>query len=671
MKTILVVVSLLFLSNGLPNRTLAANRYKVQNLKPKTIKPNDTVGIINGTPVTYKELVNNYYKSSPERNDKVTYKELSDYLNLYMDYKAKLLEAKKAGYYQNKDILKEFNNYRQQFAYSYWFDHKIKPEMVNQLVSRSRYELHVMHILIRLSPSAPPSDTIKVWNKLMEARKKFQEGVPFEKLVKEYSSKNKEGKPYGGDLGYLSAAQTIKVFEDHVYSTPVGHVSMPFRSRFGYHIIYVIKKRPTVPERLASHIYFNTHGHNNSVDKAMAKARKAYALLQKGVPWDTVVSKYSEDPYSKINNGSLGWMNHNKFRPSLSDTIFSIKTPHTYTHPFKSFYGIHIVRLDSIRSFKNEQQRRNYFLKKLKKLPRYSNYERYVTDAAKDYGHARSFGENYSTFRKSFPENGKIDFKTWHLSEVVQSKPLYEINNHDYTAGDFQKWLINHFQGKKNFKYNYGLFEIYEDYCVKDQLVSIADKLFPKFEKQSTNYLDGLVSYQITQDSVWNYVNTDTAKLKQLYKKDPHRYRFGTRYKFHQIVSNKQSLIDKAVSMIKSGVPVDSVQSRMEKMIKKDSSSYLNIRHNMVNDISDFPYTYLADMKPHQVSNEFTTLKHEKSVLYLDKKLSPRQMTFKEAYNALVSEYQPIRKKKWLHRLEAEFSVKKYPEVIKKALEEQ
>ena len=665
-----VVVTLFVLAIGLSDTTLATPHLKKQNSKPTGIvlKPTDIVGSVGGQAISYKELLENYYKSSPEEKNNPGYKELSDYLRLYLNYKAKLLEAKEAGYYQNRSIIKEYNDYRQQYAYTYWFDHRIKQQMLDQLIKRSKYEIHAEHILIRLSPVAPPRDTLKVYDMLLQARKKFQQGVSFQKLIKEYSSKNKNGQPLGGDLGYITAAQTIKVFEDHVFDTPVGHVSMPFRSKYGYHIVYIVKKRPTIPERLVSHIYFNTHGHNHSVKQAMEKAQKVYKMLQKGVPWDTLVSKYSDDPYSKINHGSLGWINHNRFRPSLSDTIFSIKKEHTYTHPFKSFYGVHIVRLDSIRSYKNEKQREAHFLNVLKRLPRFTNYEKYVVAAAKEYGHAHDYSVAYHEFRNTLPTTGKMDFQTWHISNTLSTKPIYSINGQNYTAGNFYEWIKNQYKGKNLADYNYGLFEQFENHCTQEQIVHLADKLFPHFGNTSKTYLDGLVSYQITQDSVWNYVSSDTAKLKDMYNQHLHKYWYQTRYKFHRIASNKQDILERAIGLLKTGTPADSIRTRLHHLLESRGNAYLIVKHDIVEDISSFPYNYLNNLKTHEISREFN-FKNEKSVFFLDEKLPPKQMTFKEAYDTLVSEYQPIREKMWLKRLDAKFDVKLYPEVIKRNVE--
>jgi peptidyl-prolyl cis-trans isomerase SurA len=103
-------------------------------------------------------------------------------------------------------------------------------------------EVHARHILVQVSPKATPEQVeaarVKATNLAAEARKP---GIDFADLAK----KKSEGPSAadGGDLGFFRRGVMVPEFERAAFSLPVGGVSDPIRTKFGWHVIKVEERR--------------------------------------------------------------------------------------------------------------------------------------------------------------------------------------------------------------------------------------------------------------------------------------------------------------------------------------------------------------------------------------------------------------------------------------------
>ena len=79
---------------------------------------------------------------------------------------------------------------------------------------------------------------------------KLKAGGNFADLAKQYST-DPSTKDKGGELGFFGVGQMVKPFSDAAFSLPVGAISAPVKSPFGWHIINVEEKKPAIKATLA------------------------------------------------------------------------------------------------------------------------------------------------------------------------------------------------------------------------------------------------------------------------------------------------------------------------------------------------------------------------------------------------------------------------------------
>lgn len=100
-------------------------------------------------------------------------------------------------------------------------------------------QTHARHILIRTNEVVTDQDAR---NRLMELRDRLVNGgADFAKLAKQYSNDLSASK--GGDLGWLNPGDTVPEFERAMDALPVGGISQPIKSQFGWHLIQVLERR--------------------------------------------------------------------------------------------------------------------------------------------------------------------------------------------------------------------------------------------------------------------------------------------------------------------------------------------------------------------------------------------------------------------------------------------
>lgn len=78
-------------------------------------------------------------------------------------------------------------------------------------------------------------------SKAKALKNRIENGESFSSVAKKYSAC--PSGEYGGNLGYFERGKMVKEFEDAAFSLPVGEISDPVRTDFGWHLIKVIDKQ--------------------------------------------------------------------------------------------------------------------------------------------------------------------------------------------------------------------------------------------------------------------------------------------------------------------------------------------------------------------------------------------------------------------------------------------
>jgi len=216
-------------------------------------KKSDIVVTIGDLKVTKDEFESNYKKNNTNILDEKDKKTPAEYMDMYVNFKLKVIEAQKLGYDTTKAFVSELKGYRKELAKPYMTNTTFNEQMVKNAYYRTVHERKASHILIRVTPEASPEDTLAAWNKINDIRNQIVSGADFGDMAVK-NSEDPSAAQNKGELGYFSAFQMVLPFEDMAYNTPVGQISQIARTRFGYHIIKVEDERLSPGEMKVAHI---------------------------------------------------------------------------------------------------------------------------------------------------------------------------------------------------------------------------------------------------------------------------------------------------------------------------------------------------------------------------------------------------------------------------------
>lgn len=125
-----------------------------------------------------------------------------------------------------------------------------------------------------------------------------------------------------------------------------GQIIGPIADGGFYRLIKVRSVGAGQPAASASHILIRYNQADRSdTERAVARVEAVYGELRKGVPFETLAARYSEDPGSARNGGRLGWFVQGRMVPEFTQAVFAAK-PGQIIGPVRTRYGLHIIRVE-------------------------------------------------------------------------------------------------------------------------------------------------------------------------------------------------------------------------------------------------------------------------------------------------------------------------------------
>ena len=459
---------------------------------------------INNEPVMVSEFKQVYEKNLAVLEDDAS-KDIDNYLELYINYKLKVKEAYKLKLDTLKTYKRELEGYKNQLIAPYLQDNDYLKKLIKEAYNRTKNEVRASHILIKYPKKMEEKDSLVLYKKISDIRDRILSGESFEKVAKEVSE-DPSAKINGGDLGYFKAFTMVYPFEEAAYKTKVGEISKPFKTRFGYHILKTTGKRESKGEFEVAHILIKA----SEEDKE--KINSIYKKLKSGASFEKLAQEYSEDKGTATLGGKLPKFGTGKMVESFEEAVRKLNEEGSYSKPFKTRYGWHIVKLLKKYPVGSFEEIKSELTRKMKKSNRAGLSKQAVLNKLKrEY----KIKENKNALKVFVNTNTHV-LETQDLKEVL------------FTINKDKKILQKDFMNFIGHRHSHNVNDLYEKFKEAEIITYFKDDLVhrePKYRSVLLEYKEGLLLFDLMQKKIWNRASKDTSELKKMYELNKTKYK--------------------------------------------------------------------------------------------------------------------------------------------------
>lgn len=601
------------------------------------------------------------------RDSVFTEQSVREYLDLFINYKLKVKEAEALKMDTSENFKSELTGYRKQLSQPYLVDKEVNEQLLSEAYDRLKKDVRASHILIKLGADALPKDTVAVYNRLMKLREQLLKGADFGKMARD-SSEDPSAKDNNGDLGYFTGMQMVYPFETAAYGTKPGNISMPVRTRFGYHIIKVTDIRDAQGEIHVAHIMVRTpkDAPDSTLKSADSRIREAEAELKKGLPWDSAVVRYSEDKGSVKRGGEIPWFGTGRMVPEFERAAYALKNDGDLSGIVKTSYGYHLIKRIEKRGIPTFEEKKAELKQMLNRDSRNEASRLSMINKIKRQNKYKDIPKNKEEFVASL--DSTLAEGEWDLNRAEKfDKPLFTLTDSTgivttYTQQDFAKYISLHQtkrSGNNPQAIGYSMYDTWVGETCLAYLESRLDVVYSDFRNLMQEYRDGILLFDLTDKMVWSRAVKDSVGLQSFYDLNKNNYLWGERC--DAVVygtTDAKIAADLRKQLLKGKKPAAEIVTAFDKKVPGSVS------------VQDGRFSHgeneaLEAAGWNKGISEVTNRNNKFYVVNVKEILAPMPKSINEARGVITADYQTYLENEWIKTLRKNYTVEVNEEVLR------
>ncbi len=594
------------------------------------------------------------YNKNPSPNETDRKQALTEYLNLYINYKLKVQAAFDEKLHQQANFIFESNNFKKQIAENIINNEANINELVQEAFKRSQKDIQVAQVFIEIKTGVNEVEANKQIQKAYEALK---QSANFSDVATNFSNDD-DTKKTKGDLGFITVFTLPYEFENEIYKLKNGEYSAPYKSSIGYHIFKNVQERPAAGKRKLAQILITVpkDASEETIKKFAITADTVYQKAKRGDVFENLVQEYSTDRTSLGNNGILAELSVGQYDPNFEEHAFALNKIGEIGKPFLTQHGWHILKLVEVtlisKNFNDpvtnalirqqiERADRLTVAKKglIKKWMSICNFKVGVFDE-----------KEFLIFTDSAIKGGGLNT----FIKVTPATVLFSFTKQKITAGDWSKFVkaIKQSGSPLASKTTIPLLREYEQIVCGEYYRDHLEDFNISLKEQSKEFDEANLLFSAMDKYVWGKANTDSTGLINHYNLNKAKYNWAPGISALVITTTSQETANEVIdSLQKNATNWRLWVGNYGNAVIADSNRFENNQLPIVQKVEN-KVGFISKPEKNESDGSYTFI----YITALHNKVETRN--FDDARGMVTNDYQQVLEKRWLDILKKKYPVK-------------
>lgn len=605
---------------------------------------------INGKDIHRSEFEYIWHKNNSQNMS------VEEYADLFVLFKLKVAEAEAQGLDTTQNFIQELNGYRGQLTPDFFVDAETESRLKDEAYQMMQTYVELSHLLVSVDRYAAPEDTLAVYQKLVDLRQQILKGKKdFADVAREISEDNSKEK--GGYLGTMIASRYIYRFAKAAIATPIGSISMPVRSQYGYHLIKVHRSYPTFGQYLSGHILKAAPFTADQVTQEAARKEihAIYQELQQGVSFAQLANTRNDDQYVVGKDGLYQTLRCGALPIEYENAIAALKDGE-YSKPFQSNYGWHIVKRIAVEPFPEKESIDKELDNIIHRDERAQAGKLAMIEKWKKEYHYVLQADAFKAFEEIVLKHGKFDSELISLTEKVGT--LAQFDENKLEAKDFADFLSQN-AARYNIRYLSEAFDTYLQTRITTYEDSRLESKYPEFGLLMKEYHDGILLFEVSNREVWEKATIDTAGLTAYFDKNRSKYAWDVPRFKGSILYCADTKAAKKVKKMAKKLPQDSLSIVLPRLFNNDSTIMVKSEYGLFAKGENPIIDKLAFKTGQWTAGE------SYPAVWLQGKTLTTPEVYTDVHGIVSTDYQNYLEEEWLKKLREKYPVVIHQDVLK------